>query len=115
MFVLLNLAMGGNLGGNIDPSLNLATMEVDYVAHCSSTNTNQEVNCDENTPLAGDGSPPTITSTNPDTTAVEEEQYSYTIVATDPDDIKHLVYIINPVADQQLNLVGGVEVVIISY
>jgi len=86
MFVLLNLAMGGNLGGNIDPSLNLATMEVDYVAHCSSTNTNQEVNCDENTPLAGDGSPPTITSTNPDTTAVEEEQYSYTIVATDPDD-----------------------------
>ena len=49
MFVLLNLAMGGNLGGYIDPTLSLATMEVDYVAHCTKTNTNQAAYCDEST------------------------------------------------------------------
>ena len=30
-FVILNLAMGGNFGGTIDPAFNSATMEVDYV------------------------------------------------------------------------------------
>lgn len=37
MFVLLNVAMGGALGGNIDPNLEMATMEVDYVAHCTAS------------------------------------------------------------------------------
>ncbi|WP_245942422.1 glycoside hydrolase family 16 protein [Candidatus Colwellia aromaticivorans] len=50
MFVLLNVAMGGNLGGSIDPSLNKATMEVDYLAHCTSTNQNNAIRCNENTP-----------------------------------------------------------------
>jgi beta-glucanase (GH16 family) len=30
-FVLLNLAMGGNFGGTVDPAFSSATMEVDYV------------------------------------------------------------------------------------
>jgi len=30
-FLLLNVAMGGNFGGNIDPAFSTATMEVDYV------------------------------------------------------------------------------------
>ncbi len=30
-FLLLNMAMGGNFGGNIDPAFNNAIMEVDYV------------------------------------------------------------------------------------
>lgn len=30
-YMILNLAMGGNLGGTVDPSLNSATMSVDYV------------------------------------------------------------------------------------
>jgi beta-glucanase (GH16 family) len=30
-FLLLNMAMGGNFGGNIDPAFNNAVMEVDYV------------------------------------------------------------------------------------
>lgn len=30
-FILINLAMGGNFGGNVDPSFSTATMEVDYV------------------------------------------------------------------------------------
>jgi len=50
MFVLLNVAMGGNLGGAIDSSLNKVTMEVDYLAHCSATNQNNAVRCNENTP-----------------------------------------------------------------
>ncbi len=54
MFVLINVAMGGNLGGAIDPSLNTATMEVDYVAHCSSTNDNTETFCNESTPMMAD-------------------------------------------------------------
>lgn len=53
MFVLLNVAMGGNLGGNIDPSLNTATLEIDYVAHCSATTSNNLTQCSENTPEAG--------------------------------------------------------------
>lgn len=52
MFVLLNVAMGGNLGGTIDNSLTTATMEVDYVAHCMPSTTNTSTYCDENTPLA---------------------------------------------------------------
>ena len=50
MFVLLNVAMGGNLGGAIDPSLRKVTMEVDYLAHCSATNQNNAQRCNENTP-----------------------------------------------------------------
>jgi len=50
MFVLLNVAMGGNLGGNIDASLNKATMEVDYLAHCTTTNQNNATRCNESTP-----------------------------------------------------------------
>jgi beta-glucanase (GH16 family) len=30
-FILLNLAMGGNLGGNIDPNFSQDRMEIDYV------------------------------------------------------------------------------------
>jgi beta-glucanase (GH16 family) len=51
MFILLNVAMGGNLGGAIDPQLNNATMEVDYVAHCVQSNVSEFQRCDENTPL----------------------------------------------------------------
>ncbi len=54
MFVLLNVAMGGNLGGNIDPTLETATMEVDYVAHCAKTDTNSFNRCNESTPTAAD-------------------------------------------------------------
>jgi beta-glucanase (GH16 family) len=50
MFVLLNVAMGGNLGGAIDSSLNKVTLEVDYLAHCSATNQNNANRCNENTP-----------------------------------------------------------------
>lgn len=51
MFALLNVAMGGNLGGSIDPSLEMATMEVDYIAHCQPSNTNHVTFCDEDTPV----------------------------------------------------------------
>lgn len=54
MFVLLNVAMGGALGGNIDPNLNQATMEVDYIAHCTATTTNDSAFCDESTSNALD-------------------------------------------------------------
>lgn len=50
MFVLLNVAIGGNLGGYTDPNLNKATMEVDYLAHCTATNQNNANRCNENTP-----------------------------------------------------------------
>jgi beta-glucanase (GH16 family) len=50
MFVLLNVAMGGNLGGTIDSSLNKVTMEVDYLAHCTATNQNDTNRCNESTP-----------------------------------------------------------------
>ncbi len=52
MFVLLNVAMGGNLGGAINPALNQATMEVDYVAHCTATTSNAATRCNESTPAA---------------------------------------------------------------
>ncbi len=53
MFVLLNVAMGGTLGGSIDPSLNTATMEVDYVAHCTATSSNSASYCGETTLAPG--------------------------------------------------------------
>jgi len=56
MFVLLNVAMGGMLGGSIDPDLQTATMEVDYVAHCFATDTNNAAYCNENTAEVGDAS-----------------------------------------------------------
>ena len=51
MFVLLNLAMGGMLGGEIDTGLSLATMEVDYVAHCNASDRNDLVSCGPETPI----------------------------------------------------------------
>jgi len=51
MFILLNVAMGGNLGGTIDPQLNSATMEVDYVAHCVQSDLNEFQQCNESTPI----------------------------------------------------------------
>jgi beta-glucanase (GH16 family) len=50
MFVLLNVAMGGNLGGTIDPSLTRATMEVDYIAHCEKSDSSSAFYCDEDAP-----------------------------------------------------------------
>jgi beta-glucanase (GH16 family) len=47
MFVLLNVAMGGNLGGPIDPDLTKVTMEVDYVAHCQASDANSATYCNE--------------------------------------------------------------------
>ena len=49
MFVLLNLAMGGNLGGNIDPTLTLATFEIDYIAHCKESASSVDSYCNEDT------------------------------------------------------------------
>ncbi|WP_100643268.1 glycoside hydrolase family 16 protein [Alteromonas facilis] len=54
MFVLLNVAIGGNLGGAIEPTLNTAVMEVDYVAHCEKTDANEWTSCNENTPVIAD-------------------------------------------------------------
>lgn len=54
MFVLLNVAMGGTLGGTIDPKLDTATLEIDYVAHCVASDTNALTSCNEDTPLASD-------------------------------------------------------------
>lgn len=51
MFVLLNVAMGGNLGGAIDPNLMEATLEIDYLAHCTLTNSNNANRCNESTPI----------------------------------------------------------------
>lgn len=54
MFVLLNVAIGGNLGGEIDSTLDIAEMEVDYVAHCEKTDSNDWTSCNENTPVIAD-------------------------------------------------------------
>jgi beta-glucanase (GH16 family) len=55
MFILLNVAMGGNLGGAIDTQLSSATMEVDYVAHCAQSDLNAFEHCNETTPMQLDG------------------------------------------------------------
>jgi len=49
MFVLLNVAMGGNLGGEIDPGLDKAALEIDYVAHCRQSEESESATCDEST------------------------------------------------------------------
>ena len=54
MFVLINVAMGGNIGGAIDPTLDIATMEVDYVAHCVASSANGATGCNETTPMIAD-------------------------------------------------------------
>jgi beta-glucanase (GH16 family) len=54
MFILLNLAMGGNLGGAIDSQLSSATMEVDYVAHCAQSDSSTFEQCNETTPMLPD-------------------------------------------------------------
>jgi beta-glucanase (GH16 family) len=58
MFVLLNVAIGGTLGGAIDSTLNSATLEVDYVAHCSATTANSLERC-----VVGDDDTSSSTST----------------------------------------------------
>lgn len=64
MFVLLNVAMGGSLGGSIDSSLEMATMEVDYVAHCTSNTASSSTFCDEETQIASDSNSSTDTDSN---------------------------------------------------
>jgi beta-glucanase (GH16 family) len=54
MFVLLNVAIGGNLGGAIDSTMTTATMEVDYVAHCIPSDANVLTGCNESTPMTVD-------------------------------------------------------------
>ncbi len=54
MFTLLNVAIGGTLGGIVDPALTRARMEVDYVAHCTATTSNSATRCNESTPRDGD-------------------------------------------------------------
>lgn len=54
MFVLLNVAMGGTLGGVIDSTLNSATLEVDYVSHCVASEVNNVESCNESTPQGAD-------------------------------------------------------------
>ncbi|MDT0594581.1 glycoside hydrolase family 16 protein [Glaciecola petra] len=54
MFVLLNVAIGGTLGGSQDPTLDEATMEVDYVAHCVASEANDWQQCNESTPKIAD-------------------------------------------------------------
>lgn len=49
MFVLLNVAIGGTLGGNVDALLNQATLEVDYVGYCTATDSNDFAYCNEAT------------------------------------------------------------------
>ena len=81
MFILLNVAMGGTLGGAIDPTLTTATMEVDYVAHCSANSGNNVTSCNANTPMA---TVPQISS-NPVTQAVSNTSYNYRLIANDAD------------------------------
>jgi beta-glucanase (GH16 family) len=53
MFALINIQIG-NAGGPIDPKLDNATMEIDYVAHCLATETNNFTGCNESTPAQQD-------------------------------------------------------------
>ncbi len=53
MFVLINIQIG-NAGGPIDPKLDKATMEIDYVAHCLATDSNNATSCNESTPTQQD-------------------------------------------------------------
>ena len=50
MFVLLNVAIGGALGGVVADFFPDATMEIDYVAHCTATSSNSATRCNESTP-----------------------------------------------------------------
>jgi beta-glucanase (GH16 family) len=54
MFLLLNVAIGGTLGGNVDPTMTQATMEVDYVARCVANEASTVNACNEFTPVAVD-------------------------------------------------------------
>ncbi|CAH0529852.1 glycoside hydrolase family 16 protein [Vibrio hippocampi] len=58
MFVLINLAMGGNLGGDVDANLTKATLEIDYVAHCKESASSDSSYCNEEAPLGEDGTDP---------------------------------------------------------
>ncbi len=51
MFILINLAMGGTLGGNIALGLNEARVEFDYVSYCTETSDNNSTGCNESTPI----------------------------------------------------------------
>lgn len=81
MFILLNVAMGGTLGGAIDPTLTTASMEVDFVAHCSLNTSNNVSQCNASTPSK---TLPVITS-NPSRSILSNSFYNYTLVATDAD------------------------------
>jgi beta-glucanase (GH16 family) len=84
MFVLLNVAMGGDLGGTIDGTLNKVTMEVAYVAHCVATTTNTATSCNESTPkVAGSGQIAPVIISAPGSTAFSDNLYSYTLIAFD--------------------------------
>ena len=54
MFLLLNVAIGGTLGGNVDPTMTQATLEVDYVARCVANEASTVNACNEFTPVAVD-------------------------------------------------------------
>jgi len=82
MFVLLNVAMGGDLGGVIDSTLNSVTMEVDYVAHCSATNDNSQTQCKPSSQASQTA--PVITSTAINS-VISGNAYDYTLTATDAD------------------------------
>jgi beta-glucanase (GH16 family) len=82
MFILLNVAIGGALGGFVEPGLNLATLEVEYVAHCTATTSNVANRCNESTPAAS--AVPVINSTPSSAIAINLE-YRYTLSAIDAD------------------------------
>ena len=83
MFVLLNVAVGGNLGGVIDPSLTRATMEVDYVAHCAVSGSNAATRCNESTPSATNTAP--VITSSPSIETEFDQPYSYRLTAADSD------------------------------
>ncbi|ABM02412.1 glycoside hydrolase, family 16 [Psychromonas ingrahamii 37] len=76
MFVLLNVAMGGNLGGNINPSLTQATMEIDYVAHCQPSAANNATYCNQALAEQNNGLPEV---------SIKITQNGYTITDINPD------------------------------
>ncbi|WP_413702461.1 family 16 glycosylhydrolase [Psychromonas sp. KJ10-10] len=67
MFVLLNVAMGGMLGGDIDSSLEMATMEIDYVAHCTASTATDAAYCGEDTDTTTDSTTDTQTDITTET------------------------------------------------
>jgi len=114
MFVLLNVAIGGSLGGNIDPGLNKATMEVDYLAHCTATNQNDVSQCNESTPVIfadddNDGIANDIDqcASTPEGELVDSNGCSLAPLDTDNDGITDDIdQCLNTPADESVNSVG---------